>query len=85
MKIGGLIITFDEKSVKISFSQSEENDYKLMELLIALLLAEKKDKVLRRLFDLMFVVISEAAYYDDYYFKKFVKGFKAIKKQRRNG
>lgn len=85
MKKGGLIITFDEKSVKISFSQSEENDYKLMELLIALLLAEKKDKVLRRLFDLMFVVISEAAYYDDYYFKKFVKGFKAIKKQRRNG
>ena len=85
MKFGGLIIKFNEKSVKISFSQSDENDYKLMELLIALLLEEKKDKVIKRLFDLMFVVISEAAYYDDYYFKKFVKGFKAIKKQRRNG
>lgn len=85
MKFGGLIIKFDEKSVKISFSQSDENDYKLMELLIALLLAEKKDKVIKRLFDLMFVVISEAAYYDDDYFNKFVKGFKAIKKQRRNG
>jgi hypothetical protein len=85
MKTGGLLIKFDEKSVKISFSQSDENDYKLMELLIALLLAEKKDKVIRRLFDLMFVVISEAAYYDDYYFKKFSKGFKAVKKQRRNG
>lgn len=85
MKIGGLLIKFDEKSVKISFSQSDENDYKLMELLIALLLAEKKDKVIRRLFDLMFVVISEVAYYDDYYFKKFSKGFKAVKRQRRNG
>ena len=85
MKIGGLLIKFDEKSVKISFSQSDENDYELMELLIALLLSEKKDKVIKRLFDLMFVVISEAAYYDDDYFKKFVKGFKAVKKQRRNG
>ena len=70
MKTGGLLINFDEKSVKISFSQSDENDYKLMELLIALLLAEKKDKVIRRLLDLMYVVISEAAYYDDDYFKK---------------
>lgn len=85
MKFGGLIIKFNEKSVKISFSQSDENDYKLMELLIALLLAEKKDKFIKRLFDLMFVVISEAAYYDDDYFKKFSKGFKAVKKQRRNG
>lgn len=86
MNKGGLTIKYKEGNFMIHFLNEEEEDYKTMELLISFSLKERHNSVIKRLLDLMLVVLSEIAINDSFFYRRMEKAIESIKEARmRNG